>query len=262
MTDERDKPASIVDETVSRTYREVADERTPEHLDRAVLAEASRAARPRYARSRAWTRPLAWAATITLTVAIVLELTQVPEPEDAFFEQQTPALDDAADPAAGTAAAPAEAEAPASNAPGRSGDVLPRAPGKTSLMQKTAAPMATEADADRRQAVAPETVAEPATAPVDTAAFEVEDKELLNRADEMAEMQYSKSREETVAPGQAARFRAGALATTAEACPEEVRRDPQDWLECIRALEETGMEAEAEAQKRLLKEAYPAFELP
>ena len=262
MTDERNKPASIVDETVSRTYREIADERAPEHLDRAVLAEASRAARPRYARSRAWTRPLAWAATITLTVAIVLELTQVPEPEDAVFEQAAPAFDDAADQPAETAVSPAAAEAAASNAAGRSNDVLPKSPGKTSLMQKTAAPITTEADSETRQAVSPETTGEPAAAQVDATAFEVKDKELLRRADEMAEMRYGDTREEMAAPERAARFQSGALASAADACPEELRREPQDWLECIQALEEAGMEAEADAQKRLLQEAYPAFELP
>ena len=154
MTDERDKSASIVDKTVSRAYREIADERAPEHLDGAVLAEAARAARPRYARSRAWTRPLAWAATITLTVAIVLEFTRVPAPDDALFEPEMPAFDDDVADAPGAAVAePAEAETPASNAAGRSNDVLPRTPEKTSLMQKTAAPMASEAG---RRAGAPD----------------------------------------------------------------------------------------------------------
>ena len=262
MTNERDKPASIVDETVSRTYREVADERTPKHLDRAVLAEASRAARPRYARSRAWTRPLAWAATVTLTVAIVLELTQVPKPEEAFFEQERPIFDDAADQPPGTAAAPAAAEAPASSATGRSNGVLPKTPEKTNLMQKTAAPIVTEAEGRQRQTALPEITHEPAAAPVDADAFDIEDKELLRRADEMAEMRYVDSREEMAAPEQAARLQSGALASAVDVCPEEVQRDPESWLNCIQALEEAEMETEAEAQKRLLQEAFPAFELP
>ena len=37
MTNERDKSASIVDETVSRSYREIADERAPEHLDLSLI---------------------------------------------------------------------------------------------------------------------------------------------------------------------------------------------------------------------------------
>jgi len=131
-------------------------------------------------------------------------------------------------------------------------------------MQKTSTPMASEADAEGRQrtAAAPETSVEPAAAPVDAAEFEVKDKELLRRADEMAEMQHTNAREESIAAGQAARFQAGALATAAEVCPEAVRHDPQDWLECIERLEEAGLGAEADAQRRLLQEAFPTFEMP
>ncbi len=265
MTDERDKSASVVDETVRRTYREVADERAPGHLDRAVLAEAARAARPAYARSRAWTRPLAWAATIALSVAIVLELTQVPTPEDALPELEAPAFEeDVANAPAETTATPAAAEAPASMAPGRSNGVLPETPGKTSLMQKTAAPLAAEADPDARQrkGAAPELAAEPAAASVDAADLEAKDEGLLRRADEMAEMRYMDTREEAAASAPAARLQAGALASSAEACPETVRRDPNDWLECIEGLVEAGLEAQADEQRRLLREDFPDFELP
>ena len=69
------------EQRLSETYRELATERTPEHLDRAVLAEAGRAARPRYSRLTTWTRPMAWAATVLLSVALVLEITRTPEPQ-------------------------------------------------------------------------------------------------------------------------------------------------------------------------------------
>ena len=264
MTDERDKSAPVVDEAVSRTYREIADEQTPERLDRAILAEAARAARPRYARSRAWTRPLAWAATIALSVAIVLELTQVPAPDDAAFELAAPDFDDTVSGAPdGTGTIPAEEVAPA--APARSNDVLPETPEKTSLMQKTSALLASEADAEgrQRQVSGTEPTPEPAAAPVDAAEFEVKDKELLERADNMAEMRYLEAREEkAVAPKQAARLQGVALGSAAEVCPEAVRQDPQDWLECIEGLVDAGFEAEADEQRRLLREAFPAFEMP
>lgn len=266
MTDERDKSAPVVDEAVSRTYREIADERTPERLDRAILAEAARAARPRYARSRAWTRPLAWAATIVLSVAIVLELTQVPAPEDAAFELAAPDFDDAVtDAPAGTGTTPAEAVMPASAAPARSNDVLPETPEKTSLMQKTSAPLASEADAEgrQRQVSGAEPTPEPAAAPVDAAEFEVKDKELLQRADEMVEMRYLDAREENVAAHEpAARLQGLALGNAAEVCPEAAQQNPQDWLECIEELVDAGFEAEADEQRRLLREAFPAFEMP
>ena len=70
---------------VSATYREVATETTPPHLDRKVLEAARAGARTRYGLARAWMRPLAWAATIALSFAFVLQMTQedeVPAPAE------------------------------------------------------------------------------------------------------------------------------------------------------------------------------------
>jgi len=82
MTEERNRPEldGEVDSLVTRTYKEVASELAPEHLDKAVLKRAADAARPRYLKSISWTRPMAWAATITLCVGLVLEITKEPPP--------------------------------------------------------------------------------------------------------------------------------------------------------------------------------------
>ncbi|MBT8106378.1 MAG: hypothetical protein HKP05_12160 [Woeseiaceae bacterium] len=61
---------------VSAIYREVATETTPAHLDRSVHEAARAGARTRYGLARAWMRPVAWAATIALSFAFVLQLTQ------------------------------------------------------------------------------------------------------------------------------------------------------------------------------------------
>jgi hypothetical protein len=83
MTEDRIRPESDgeVDSLVTRTYKEVASELTPEHLNRAVMKQAADAVRPRYLRSVSWTRPMAWAATVTLCIALVLEVTNAPVPE-------------------------------------------------------------------------------------------------------------------------------------------------------------------------------------
>ncbi len=80
MTEEQNRPEphGEVDPLVTRTYQEVPSEPAPEYLDRAVLKRAADAARPRYLKSISWTRPMAWAATITLCVSLVLEITKVP----------------------------------------------------------------------------------------------------------------------------------------------------------------------------------------
>ena len=82
MTEERNRPEidGEVDSLVTRTYKGVASEPAPEHLDRAVLKQAADAARPRYLKSISWTRPMAWAVTITLCVSLVLEITKAPVP--------------------------------------------------------------------------------------------------------------------------------------------------------------------------------------
>lgn len=60
---------------VSETYRDIATETSPANLDDTVMAMARRAARTRYGLARAWIRPVAWAATIGLSFAFILELT-------------------------------------------------------------------------------------------------------------------------------------------------------------------------------------------
>ena len=87
MTEERNQTDARADALVSQAYRDLADERTPEHLDRTILRAAAKAARPRYSRFIAWTRPMAWAATIMLSVALVLEVTNSPSPGVVSFDE-------------------------------------------------------------------------------------------------------------------------------------------------------------------------------
>ena len=65
------------DPRVSHAYHEMANETTSAELDRKVLAVAAAEARPPRGLPRTWFRPLAWAATIALSFALVLEITQV-----------------------------------------------------------------------------------------------------------------------------------------------------------------------------------------
>lgn len=79
MTNERNNEDR--DQLVRDTYKELADERAPDRLNDRVLKQAAKAGRSRYSLTRAWTRPVAWAATIGLSLAIVLELTRLPQTE-------------------------------------------------------------------------------------------------------------------------------------------------------------------------------------
>ena len=69
-------------------YRELASEKTPPELDRQVLAMAARGGRTRHGRARAWIRPVAWAATIVLGVAAVLEVTRNADGTDESVSEE------------------------------------------------------------------------------------------------------------------------------------------------------------------------------
>lgn len=77
MTKERDKEA--LDTLVSETYRELPALRTPDHLNQKILRMAEKKGRGRtdflFA---AWVKPVALAATIALSLAIVLQLSEMP----------------------------------------------------------------------------------------------------------------------------------------------------------------------------------------
>ena len=79
MTNERKNEDR--DRLVRDTYKALANERAPDRLNNQVLRQAADAGRSRYSLTRAWTRPVAWAATIGLSLAIVLEFTRLPQTE-------------------------------------------------------------------------------------------------------------------------------------------------------------------------------------
>jgi hypothetical protein len=70
---------NIDDKRVSSAYRELANEQPPAELDEKILAMAADEARTRYGFTRAWIRPVAWAATIALSLAFLLEMSQLDE---------------------------------------------------------------------------------------------------------------------------------------------------------------------------------------
>lgn len=89
MTEERKTTdaGAADDSRISDIYRDIARERTPEHLDKAVLREAARAAQPRYSRLRLWTRPAAWAAVVLISATLLLQVSQLQPPQDSMMPQ-------------------------------------------------------------------------------------------------------------------------------------------------------------------------------
>lgn len=96
------------DERLSATYREFANERTPQHLDDRILSLAKQA---QVDESRSgprlsfWTKPLAWAAALSLCAIVAFESTQqavlttAPDESisDRFVPRDTQTIDDAKD---------------------------------------------------------------------------------------------------------------------------------------------------------------------
>ncbi len=149
MTNERQHPdfAAETDETVSATYRELSREGAPDHLNEKVLQQAAeKALRPRYSRSIMWTRPLAWAATVGLCLAIVLEVTRVPTPEIVMTEDTIDFLE--AEPPASLVTE--EAQAPVHQRLEALKDMKSQ-PGRSAAKQAANEPKREMVDADRRQ---------------------------------------------------------------------------------------------------------------
>lgn len=240
MTEDRIRPESggEVDSLVTRTYREVASELTPEHLNRAVMKQAAYAARPRYLRSVSWTRPMAWAATVTLCVALVLEVTNAPVPEISDVVLPSGRLD---------APASSPAAAPKLNRPAPvKAEALPEA------MQEAEVPAerkrAAKMSKDLRQQVA----AKAASAEE----ISMKDDDMLSQVKEIATLQTGDISESDQELG-AATIASGSAEPS---CSDTDVAKPDSWLLCIQKLEDTGRMAEANEQRALYNAAYPADE--
>ena len=231
----------LVDPEVSALYRELATERTPERLDRAVLKAA--AVRPEPKPWPRWTRPAAWAATIGLSLAIVLEQT-VLQPPSAVFD------------------------------PAASGDLMDlptqdRARETTPLLEHSASADPARREAAEENFLTPSSTASPTQAPkpgqmpaISSESLAAPDTGMLKEAEERARLH-----QDTNLPAGAARLRsvvsgeAGA-AIANSFCTPAARASAESWLACILDLERRKLHDPARAEREALAEAFPDFVLP
>lgn len=254
MSNEQNGPG--IDPLVSDTYREMAEERTPEALDREVLRMAASELRTRYAIARAWTRPLAWAATIGLSLVLVLQLADVPQPVAGSPEapEHTPASLDQDPDDALEVAAPEK----------RSRTEMQQQDHKAGVMKDT-------------PAAAPRAAEEDAMAEEEPPAQNYLSRDAMQGAREKARIQegFRQEPKEEVVNGRhltgeqaataerpAARSVPGFAATAAAddsgfLCPESARETAEDWLECIVALEETAPPELVDREYRAIHERFP-----
>lgn len=215
---------------VSDTYRDLAPETTPAGLDQRILAMAAHETRSRYGLARAWIRPIAWAATIALSLGVVLELTWF---ADAPLDEVAPA------PAVSAEAARQDTEV-----------------------------MKAKQEEDQRRAIAERVDAPAATMPATPVRQEqgrvgeaaeaespLEDGSLLRDAEQRARLQAVSARYEA----------ATSSAETADrdhACSRDARASANAWYDCILALREQGRDDDAAAEFEALLEAFPDFREP
>ena len=231
------------DEQVSAAYQSMARERTPEHLDQKVLRMAkANAEHPQYSRWIAWSRPLAWAATVALCLAITLEVTQVTTSNDVANDvAPEAALEEVFSPAAMIA-------------PELQKDKREQTP-------KVSDSLANANSSEKRspaRSVAKQSINQPAPAVNlrQSADFaEAQSVEEVKETDELRRKYGSTSAERTysllLAPDM-----------PVSECAEEIRLEPESWLECIIALEADGDSEAATSQRENLIEVFPDFKLP
>lgn len=231
MTSEQDE--KVTDELVSKTYRELDSVQTPDHLNQSILRMAAdkKAGRNGFF-AAAWMRPVTWAATIALSLAIVLELSDVP-----------------------TAPVPV--------------DVIPAAESKLESIREEFTPLDSDAPEQLgnragqlsefdRSSVAEEELPMPAAVkprarkrPSDPATV---GRNLADRLDQPAARQ--KSAAESVAS--LAVFEDEKKQTdSSRACDDETRQTASAWLECIADLRESGALTEADREFAALQQKYP-----
>ncbi len=227
------------DEQVSAAYQSMARERTPEHLDQKVLRMAkSSAERPLYSRWIAWGRPLAWAATVALCLAITLEVTQVTTPDDVATET---AAEEVSSPAA-------------MFTPELQKDKQEQA---SKISDSMANAISAEEHSPARSATK-QFITEPAPAVQLQQSADFADAESIEEVKEAKELRREY--------GSTSAGRASSMALAADMpaseCAEEIRLEPESWLECIIALEAAGDAEAATRQRENLIEVFPDFKLP
>ena len=229
----RPEPATDIDPRVSAAYRDLGTPATPAELDQRILERAAAAARHRQpGLLQRWTRPLAWAATITICAAIVLEAGRTPDPDGIMPPTPAPGLERATPPRDTGFAAPVENLADkAASDPGGPVAVPPpaeKARQRAAGSAKTAAPAAmSELPEERGSSL--ESAREPQA---DTDAAHA-----------------------LAMPAAAGLGNAVSL----PACDAEQRADPDRWLACINDLEQRGDDEAASRERDLLAEAFPEF---
>ncbi len=249
MSDERD--TTDMERLVSETYRAAATEPAPEHLSEKILHAAAQESKKQpqlstFGFAASWMRPAAWAATISLSLAIVLEITQDPELEDS-----RPAVSTVV-PAADTASGRREEAA---------AEVAAEPEMRANKMRAPAAiPAERKAVATDNRVIASDNLAEVSI----MEQLERQDRDALQEAEIPARKRAAPNLQKEV-PGIAIMATTAATADknesdAARACDSESRETAESWFACIQMLHDTGRAADAASEYDEFTLKYPDYE--
>ena len=218
------------DSRVSKTYRNIATETTPPELDETILKIAAGNAPTRYGVARGWLRPLAWAATIGLSLAFILEISQyqnIPAVSDPLTEkvQQRAMSDD-------MAVAPGDA------------DVVSR-----KLNKHTGVSAPAKAQAARAESAAPAAIG---SAPKKQG-FPSDSEGVVREIQEQVGMRASQARL-TASPAEKREL--------TQHCDDDARTTAESWYACVEELKDEGMTDAATRELDALLIEFPGFREP
>ena len=251
------------DPLVADTYKALAQERVPDHLNKRMLRMAAREGRTPYSRARAWMRPAAWAATVGLSLAIVLELTRLPqiEPDPVNIAVPEQKLADKNDGIAKQAKPAAESTdrvtmdtfAPKDMAVVREAESRARAqagPNPAPIIPRT------DIDGTPDESIPAHGVASDEDVPASSVMAERDTAERPPPERSSAEGRLAEP--VSAAASFAVADRKQALESSF-ACPEKQRESAESWLACITQLRKNGREDLADSEYDEFQRIFPNF---
>lgn len=282
MNQENDKRSDTdVDPAVSDQVKALFDETTPETLDRAVMREARRAIRADNRRGSfdAWFRPLAFVATVVLSLTIILDLV-----DPSIFGSSPESGIEAITPATTPPAADQTLEATARSRGQATLNELKRqekTPAGEAPAQVTRSAIGVADDSNKaergrmsklrpaRPADMPQTSEPPLSAPEEHVpggdALYMESQQAGQRVQDAGAGSEAAALTRSAAEAQLPAARPGAEArvqATPMACSKEQKAAPDEWWECIEALRAAGQTEVARLQADELKNTFPDFVPP
>lgn len=240
------------DESVAAAYRKFSTEKAPPELDRVVLNEARAKGRRNFWKNfYAWRRPLAFAVTLVLGIALVYDMqTLLQQADDSLlpspnlknvtggFSDSRQGMPNVQDAGSGTGTAPSPSVREVEPAAGtrnlqKGGAVQARDAQKTDRFSAERPGIEPEADREDSSGSASKRIAIPSSS-VETASRKTAAEPVIDEA--------------------------GSKVPATEICSEDQTTTADTWWRCVEDLRAAGREQAANAELQKLRARFPGFE--